>query len=91
MSISRGRLPPGVLSVFFDAVSATPPILPRTTDTRLPPRRRRGRGARPHPVSARDPRRRGRRAPRDPLRNAPARHSSHPRGTPCEDAPRHAL
>src|SRR5690606_25286922 len=37
MSISRGRPAPEVWSVFFDAVSATPPILPRPTDTR--PRR----------------------------------------------------
>src|SRR5690242_12448446 len=36
MSIRRGRLPPGLLSVFFAAVSATPPILPRATDTRTP-------------------------------------------------------
>jgi hypothetical protein len=42
MSISRGRLPPGVLSVFFDAVSATSPILPRTADSRLRPRAGRG-------------------------------------------------
>src|SRR5690606_17368918 len=34
MSISRGRPAPEVWSVFFDAVSATPPILPRPTDTR---------------------------------------------------------
>ncbi|GAA2380026.1 hypothetical protein GCM10010378_20320 [Streptomyces viridochromogenes] len=37
MSIRRGRPPPGVLSVCFDAVSATPPILPRPTDSRAPP------------------------------------------------------
>ncbi|CAM5686976.1 hypothetical protein SALBM311S_09218 [Streptomyces alboniger] len=42
MSIRRGRAPSAVLSVCFDAVSATTPILPRATDS----------AARPPPTAA---------------------------------------
>src|SRR3954462_11952618 len=52
MSIRRGRLPPGLVSVFFAAVSATPPILPRPTDTqtRPPPTARKGQAPPPLPA-----------------------------------------
>ena len=58
------RLPPGVLSVFFDPVSATNPILPRATDNRAPGRAEyRARPGR-RPVSAGATRIRERRPPR---------------------------
>src|SRR5687768_5654657 len=51
MSIRRGRPAPVVFSVFFAAVSATPPILPRPTDTPIHVGLRRLRGTSEPPAA----------------------------------------
>src|SRR5690606_33265278 len=89
MSISRGRPAPEVWSVFFDAVSATPPILPRPTDTRphRAPDAPRGTPL-PGPAAPRRPPRhpapRPRRAPTTPAAPRPPAppRPDDPRGTP---------